>query len=234
MKYSADILKKLNEVKTEPLPVKIAKASGEIESAYKNTMSKMKSLPDVGDAEAAGLASAAISSAVKEEGVVTEVGAEKVHTSKFDRCVTGVRKKSPDVDPYAVCQASLGAGAIKKGHRRKPEDEYVRTNETKDIKSIEDIEASEEDYEEELKIKQAMGENSDKPRKVNKKIALFKIKNDLEEFINTYDFALSEDELQRLTDAVRSMVSIINLTESKVKLTKGQLTTLIESVKKNK
>ena len=31
----------------------------------------------------------------------------------------GCKENSPDVNPYAVCQASLGAEAIKKSHQRK-------------------------------------------------------------------------------------------------------------------
>jgi len=59
---------------------------------------------------------------------VNEVGKDKVHTPKFDSCVADV-KKQPDVDnPYAICQASLGADAIKKSHRKKEEEDY--TNET--------------------------------------------------------------------------------------------------------
>lgn len=39
---------------------------------------------------------------------------------KWDRCVRKVRKESPDVNPYAVCTASIGKeGSILKSHRRK-------------------------------------------------------------------------------------------------------------------
>lgn len=59
---------------------------------------------------------------------INEVGDDKVHTTKFDRCVADV-KKQPNVDnPYAICQASLGADAIKKSHRKKEDEDY--TNET--------------------------------------------------------------------------------------------------------
>jgi hypothetical protein len=59
---------------------------------------------------------------------VNEVGKDKVHTTEFDRCVADV-KKQPNVDnPYAICQASLGADAIKKSHRKKEDEDY--TNET--------------------------------------------------------------------------------------------------------
>jgi hypothetical protein len=231
MSYKKDIISKLNEVKNE-LPSRIAKSSSDIVSAYNSTVSKMKGLPNIGDDEAEQLASAAISNAVKEEGVVVEVGAEKVHTGKFDRCIIDVKKKSPDVDAYAVCQASLGPSAIKKSHRRKPEDEYVRTNEVKDIRSIEDIEAGEEDYEEELKIKQDMEEANKNTPKISKKIALLKIKDELESFLHVYESNLSDDEMQRVIESLRGLVSIINLSESKIKITKAQLNTLIESKRK--
>jgi hypothetical protein len=61
-----------------------------------------------------------IGSDVSESEDLNEVGPGKVHTKKFDRCVKDVKKNSPDVDnPYAICQASLGAKAIKKSHQRK-------------------------------------------------------------------------------------------------------------------
>jgi len=231
MSYRKDIISKLNEVKNE-LPNRIAKSSSDIVLAYNTTVSKMKGLPNIGKDEAEQLASAAIANAVKEEGVVVEVGAEKVHTAKFDRCVIDVKKKSPEVDAYAVCQASLGSSAIKKANRRKPEDEYVRTNEAKDIKTIEDIEADEENYEEILKIKQDMGEDKKVTPKISKKIALLKIKDELEQFLNIYEFSLSDNEMQRAVEALRGLVSIINLSESKIKITKAQLNTLIESKRK--
>jgi len=231
MSYRKDIISKLNEVKNE-LPNRIAKSSSDIVLAYNTTVSKMKGLPNIGKDEAEQLASAAIANAVKEEGVVVEVGAEKVHTAKFDRCVIDVKKKSPEVDAYAVCQASLGSSAIKKANRRKPEDEYVRTNEAKDIKTIEDIEADEENYEEMLKIKQDMGEDKKVTPKISKKIALLKIKDELEQFLNIYEFSLSDNEMQRAVEALRGLVSIINLSESKIKITKAQLNTLIESKRK--
>ena len=234
MKYTNDILKKLNEVSSEPLTSRINKSADEIKNAYDSTVSKMKSLP-IGDTEAGELASAAISSAVKNEGSnMNEVGPEKVHTVKFDRCVADVKKNSPDVDPYAVCQASLGASAIKKSHRRKPEDDYVRTNEVKDIKSIEDIEASEEDYEDFLKTKTDMETNEQLSPKVNKKMALLRIKDSLEDYMDMFSRQMDDDELRRVADAIRSLVSVINLSESKIKITKGQLGSLIENVKKEK
>lgn len=235
MTYSTEILKKLQEVSNKPLAARINKSADEIKNAYDSTVSKMKSLGNLGDDAASELASAAISSAVKNEGSnVNEVGPEKVHTSKFDRCVIGVKKNSPDVDPYAVCQASLGASAIKKSHRRKSEDEYMRTNEVNDIESIEDIEASEEDYEDFLKTKTDMETNEQQSPRVNKKMALLTIKDSLEDYMDMFEGQMNDVELRGVSDAIRSLVSAINLTESKIKITKGQLGTLIENVKKEK
>lgn len=219
MKYSNDILKKLQEVSNKPLAARINKSADEIKNAYDSTVSKMKSL-NLGDTEASELASAAISSAVKNEGSnINEVGPEKVHTVKFDRCVADVKKNSPDVDPYAVCQASLGASAIKKSHRRKPEDDYVRTN---------------EDNEDFLKTKTDMETNEQLSPKVNKKMALLRIKDSLEDYMNMFSRQMNDDELRRVAEVIRSLVSVINLSESKIKITKGQLGTLIENVKKEK
>lgn len=87
--------------------------------------------------------------------VVSEVGPEKVHTAKFDRCVADVKEKGDVDNPYAVCQASLGSDAIKKSHQKKGEDEYVKTEDIDpgtgedfgDIGPGGDIEAKADDYE---------------------------------------------------------------------------------------
>lgn len=173
MKYTNDILKKLNEVSSETLSGKINKSADEIKSAFDSTKSKMKSIPDVEDEEAAKLASAAISSAVK-------------------------------------------------------------TNEVSEPKTIEDIEASEEDYEDFLKTKTDMETNEQLSPKVNKKMALLRIKDSLEDYMDMFSRQMDDDELRRVADAIRSLVSVINLSESKIKITKGQLGSLIENVKKEK
>lgn len=102
---------------------------------------------------------------------LNEVGGDTVHTSKFDRCVKAV-EKSGDVDnPYAVCQASIGAGAIKKSHRRKEDDEYIKSGENidedngtgedfGDIPMGRDIEAGETDYEEYQDLLRTMSKDS--------------------------------------------------------------------------
>jgi hypothetical protein len=87
--------------------------------------------------------------------VVSEVGPEKVHTAKFDRCVADVKEKGNVDNPYAVRQASLGSDAIKKSHQKKDEDEYVKTEDVDsgtgedfgDIGPGGDIEAKADDYE---------------------------------------------------------------------------------------
>lgn len=87
--------------------------------------------------------------------VVSEVGPEKVHTAKFDRCVADVKEKGDVDNPYAICQASLGADAIKKSHQKKDKDEYVKTEDVgpgtgedfEDIGPGGDIEAKADDYE---------------------------------------------------------------------------------------
>ncbi len=89
------------------------------------------------------------------DDVVSEVGPEKVHTAKFDRCVADVKEKGGVDNPYVICQASLGADAIKKSHQKKDEDEYVKTEDIDpgtgedfgDIGPDGDIEAKADDYE---------------------------------------------------------------------------------------
>jgi hypothetical protein len=84
-----------------------------------------------------------------DDDTINEVGDEKVHTAKFDRCVKDVEEKGGVDNPYAICQASIGAGAIKPRHQDKPKDEYVRTqHEQKELETPEDAEAGSEDYEE--------------------------------------------------------------------------------------
>jgi hypothetical protein len=68
--------------------------------------------------------------------------------------------------------------------------------------------------------------------KISKKIALLKIKDELESFLHVYESNLSDDEMQRVIESLRGLVSIINLSESKIKITKAQLNTLIESKRK--
>jgi len=45
-------------------------------------------------------------------------GRRSVHTAKFDRCVTAVRRKGYAKDPYAVCSSALPHAGVKKAHRR--------------------------------------------------------------------------------------------------------------------
>ena len=64
-----------------------------------------------------------VDAALKSEGKNKEKESP-IHKEKWERCVKDVKKKSPDVNPYAVCTASIGyEGSIKKPHRRKDENE---------------------------------------------------------------------------------------------------------------
>ena len=101
-----------------------------------------------------------IGSDVSESEDLNEVGADEVHTEKFNSCVKDVKKNSPDVDnPYAICQASLGAKAIKKPHQRK-----------KDYKNESNFTMTKGELIESLNIKRG--------RKVIKTIKVKDIKND--------------------------------------------------------
>ena len=47
-------------------------------------------------------------------------GRKGIHTSKWERCVADVERKGEDVNPKAICTASLGyCGSINKAHRRR-------------------------------------------------------------------------------------------------------------------
>jgi len=85
-----------------------------------------------------------------------------------------------------------------------------------------------------LKRKTDMETNEQLSPKVNKKMALLRIKDSLEDYMDMFSRQMDDDELRRVADAIRSLVSVINLSESKIKITKGQLGALIENVKKEK
>lgn len=267
MKYQNKILSVLKEAQGESLTNRIQQSSDAIKSAYQTTVQSMKNLTGVGDDEAEDLATAAISSAVKTEGVsnsshvvqydsersgeepfmlngvkwqfvnvinndgkkdigvyrfdhdlaydyqwfmdevvpkpkndemVTEVGDEKVHTAKFDRCVADVEKQGDVDNPYAVCQASLGSGAIKKSHRDKPEDEYVRTqHEQKEPQTPEDAESGSEEYENFLDtIKKSMDEHP--PAGIENIVGKVK-----------------KEELERIMESIKPKKKIIKVKELK-------------------
>lgn len=143
MKYQNKILSVLKEA------IDISNAVKDINTAMQNAENQFKG-QGFGDRVAQVLAIDAVTKSVADgEGIVTEVEGEEVHTAKFDRCVKDVEEEGGVDNPYAICQASIGAGAIKKDHRTKPEDEYVRTqHEQKEVKTPEDAEAGSEDYEE--------------------------------------------------------------------------------------
>jgi hypothetical protein len=79
-----------------------------------------------------------------------------------------------------------------------------------------------------------METNEQQSPRVNKKMALLTIKDSLEDYMDMFEGQMNDVELRGVSDAIRSLVSAINLTESKIKITKGQLGTLIENVKKEK
>lgn len=51
-------------------------------------------------------------------------GEKSKHISKWDRCVKKVKEKNPDVNPYAICSASIQDAGLKKKYQRRPKSEY--------------------------------------------------------------------------------------------------------------
>jgi hypothetical protein len=143
MKYQNKILSVLKEA------INTSSEVQDIITATQNAENQFKS-QGYGPDQAKTLAINAVTKSVMgDDDTINEVGDEKVHTAKFDRCVKDVEEKGGVDNPYAICQASIGAGAIKKDHRTKPEDEYDRTqHEQKEEKTPEDTEAGSKDYEE--------------------------------------------------------------------------------------
>jgi len=200
MKYQNKILSVLKEAQGEQLSSRVQKSADDIKTMYQSTVQNMKSLPGVGDDEAEDLATAAISSAVKTEGeTITEVGDKEVHTDKFDRCVKDVEEKGDVDNPYAICQASIGAGAIKKDHRTKPDDEYDRTDRADEsIDTLEvpdDVKAKEQDYKEMQRLMQQAAEEGVKNESVVGKI--------------------KKDELERVMESLKPKKKIIKVKELK-------------------
>lgn len=155
MKYQNKILSVLKEAIDTSNAVKnitnaIDKAKGEFEAkGFNEPQSKRLAIDAVTKSVMGG------------DDTITEVGDEKVHTAKFDRCVNDVKKKGDVNNPYAICQASIGADAIEPSHQDKPENEYVRTqHEQKEVKTREYGEAGSEDYEDfQDAINQSMDEH---------------------------------------------------------------------------
>ena len=276
MKYQNKILSVLKEAQGEQLSSRVQKSADDIKTMYQSTVQNMKSLLGVDDGDAEELATAAISSAVKNEGetmeegfsnanqvvkydsersgedpfmmngvkwqfvnvindkgikdigvyrfdhdlaydymwfmnevvpkpkssdIVTEVEGEEVHTAKFDRCVKDVEKEDKVDNPYAICQASIGADAIKKDHRTKPEDEYDRTDRADEgmdtLEVPDDVEANEKEYEEMQQLKQQAAEEDAK--KVNESV-IGKIK---------------KGELERIMESLKPKKKIIKVKELK-------------------
>jgi hypothetical protein len=47
---------------------------------------------------------------------------DKIHTAKYERCVKEVKKEGADVNPYAVCESSIGyCKSIKGSHQKRKE-----------------------------------------------------------------------------------------------------------------
>lgn len=115
-----------------------------------------------------------------------EVGAEKVHTAKFDSCVANLKAKGEVDNPYAVCQASLGEKAIKKSHQRK--EKYEESDKKEMTNEYKDIEVGADEYEKEQKAREELGMKSvnkplkkgdlpfDKPRNVKQVVKVKDIK----------------------------------------------------------
>lgn len=47
-------------------------------------------------------------------------GQKSIHTKKFDSCVSAVKRKNKNVNPYSICMRAIGyKGSVKKTHRKK-------------------------------------------------------------------------------------------------------------------
>ena len=169
MKYQNKILSVLKEAINTSTEVQ------DITTATQNAENQFKS-QGFGDEQSKTLAINAVTKSVmgdddtmeESNDIVTEVEGEEVHTAKFDRCVKDVEKEGKVDNPYAICQASIGADAIKKDHRTKPEDEYDRTDRADEgmdnLEVQDDIEANEQDYEVLQQLKQQAAEEEAKRR----------------------------------------------------------------------
>tara|TARA_R110002096_G_scaffold144543_1_gene301505 strand:- start:453 stop:1070 length:618 start_codon:yes stop_codon:yes gene_type:complete len=169
MKYQNKILSVLKEAINTSTEVQ------DITTATQNAENQFKS-QGFGDEQSKTLAINAVTKSVmgdddtmeESNDIVTEVEGEEVHTAKFDRCVKDVEKEGKVDNPYAICQASIGADAIKKDHRTKPEDEYDRTDRADEgmdnLEVPDDIEANEQDYEVLQQLKRQAAEEEAKRR----------------------------------------------------------------------
>lgn len=54
---------------------------------------------------------------------------KSIHTEKWDKCV---KKKNPNVNPYAICSASIKNAGVKKSHQRKKKKDYYYSKKKKE------------------------------------------------------------------------------------------------------
>ena len=71
---------------------------------------------------------------MSKKGLMLDDKKKRIHKKKWERCVKDVKKKSPDVNPYAICTASIGyEGSILKPHRKKDESVVKESIEFQDM-----------------------------------------------------------------------------------------------------
>ena len=71
---------------------------------------------------------------MSKKGLMLDDEKKRIHKKKWERCVKGVKEKSPDVNPYAICTASIGyEGSILKPHRKKDESVVKESIEFQDM-----------------------------------------------------------------------------------------------------
>ena len=71
---------------------------------------------------------------MSKKGLMLDDEKKRIHKKKWERCVKDVKKKSPDVNPYAICTASIGyEGSILKPHRKKDESVVKESIEFQDM-----------------------------------------------------------------------------------------------------
>ncbi len=204
MKYQNKILSVLKEA------INTSSEVQDITTATKNAENQFKS-QGFGDEQSKILAINAVTKSVmgdddtmeESNDIVTEVEGEEVHTAKFDRCVKDVEKEGGVDNPYAICQASIGASAIKKDHRTKPDDEYDRTDRADEsIDTLEvpdDVEAKEQDYEEMQRLmQQAAKEDAEEGAKNESVVGKIK-----------------KGELERVMESLKPKKKIIKVKELK-------------------
>jgi len=137
------LAKKIGKNDANAVADKLPDVSREIEPIISAVSDDPETVKNISDKMAASALEKAYSG---EDSELSESGDDKVHTAKFDRCVADVKKRGGVDNAYAICQDSLGADAIKKSHRTKPESQYEDTGE--DFGDIPggDIEAGEDEY----------------------------------------------------------------------------------------